>query len=488
MNTFRIIFGLFLLGLGAAALIDFETVSRPLIVLSPDREVTPFLWQLLRVVWLSLGAVGLCLLARGWLFRVFTRVDGLIIAPSRRAFMLRIMLIALALRLAVLLFMPFHLWMDYQSYDELARAWAERGGYYNGEHLTAYWPPGYPWFLSRLYLLFGPHAEIAVWSNLLFGIAIVLLSYVIAREVRGERVARWAVLIVALFPSQVFFANLLASEMLFTPLFLLAVWLALRSAVTQRLHWWLPALTGVALGLATLTRAVSKMYVVVIIICWLWQVQPARRALVMSFFAVVGLAVTLTPWMLRNYYAVGAFAVNTNTGINLFIGNQPSSGMGYNQHAANEYDVNDPAREAEIDRETTRRALEYIREHPLAFIKRGILKTAFFYAVDVDALDYGLLKTDTKTTPGPYFYLALPTQTYYLLVLLAAFLGLAGVYAKTVSARSPGCDLFALTILYWTGIHFVFYGIGRYHFPIIPVFAAFAALYVTARLSRSGKH
>lgn len=488
MNTFRIILGLLLLGLGAAALIDFETVSRPLIVLSPDRDVTPFLWQLLRVVWLSLGAVGLCLLAHNWLFRMLSRLDGLIVAPARTAFLWRIMLVALALRVAVLVFMPFHLWMDYQSYDELARAWATQGGYYNGEHLTAYWPPGYPFLLSRLYLLFGPHAEIAVWSNLLFGLAIVLLSYLIAREVWGERVGRWTILIVAFFPSQIFFTNLLASEMLFTPLFLLAVWLALRSALMPRVHWWLPALAGVVLGLATLTRAISKMYLVVIVVAWLIQVRPVRRALNMSLLVVLGLAVTLAPWMLRNYYAVGSFAVNTNTGINLFIGNQPSSGMGYNQHAANEYDVNDPTREAEIDRETTRRAWEYIREHPLAFVKRGILKTAFFYAIDVDALDYGLLKADTPSTPGPYFYLALPTETYYLLVLLAGFLGLIGVYVKTRAARPSGSDLLALTLLYWTAIHFVFYGIGRYHFPLIPLIAAFAAVYLTSRLNSTGEH
>jgi len=481
MNALRIILGLALLAVGLAALIDFETASRPFIALSPDRDVTPFLWQLLRILWLSLGMVGGCLLARPWILRALARLDGWIVAPRRAVYLWRVVLIAAVLRAAVLWLMPFHLWMDYQSYDELGRQWAAQGGYYNGDHLTAYWPPAYPWLLSRLYLLFGPHAEIAVWINLLFGLAIVLLSYLIARDIWEERVARWTALLVACFPSQVFFTNLLASEMLFTPLFLTALWLSLRSALSDRLHWWLPTLAGVCLGLATLTRAISKMYIVVIVIYWLLQIRPVRRLLATTGLGLLGLAVTLTPWMIRNYCAVGAFAVNTNTGINLFIGNQPSSGMGYNQHAANEYDVNDPTREAEIDRETTRRALEYIREEPLSFIKRGLIKTAFFFAVDVDALDYGLLRSPGAQDPGPYFYLALVTETCYLLVLLAGLVGLTGVYFGRGGGRRPAIDLAALTILYWTGIHFVFYGIGRYHFPIVPIIAAFAAVYLTSR-------
>jgi hypothetical protein len=35
-----------------------------------------------------------------------------------------------------------------------------------------------------------------------------------------------------------------------------------------------------------------------------------------------------------------------------------------------------------------------------------------------------------------------------------------------------------VTILFWTAVHFVFFGHARFHFPIMPIVATFAALYI----------
>ncbi len=175
--------------------------------------------------------------------------------------------------------MPFHIWDYYQSYDELAWQWATDGGYYNGEGLTAYRPPGYPFFLSRMYLLFGHVPLLGAIANIFLGTAIVLLAYLIARKIWNESIARWTMLIMIFFPSQVFFTNLLASEMLFTPLFLLSILLFVEVGKNVAARWPLAAAGGVLLGLASLTRAISKYYLILIVLYWIMQTRDVKRTL-----------------------------------------------------------------------------------------------------------------------------------------------------------------------------------------------------------------
>ena len=482
--TLRYLFGATLLAIGLFALFDFEALGRLFMFLSPDRSVTPFMMQLLRIVLVSLGAVGLAVLFFNFVRRVLDWIDGLVVAPSPGRYVCFALGVGLLLRAAVVLLMPFHLWMDYASYDDLGWQWATKGGYYNGELLTAYWPPAYPFLLSRLYLLFGHVPMTGVAVNFLFSLATAYLAYLIARAVWNERIGRWTLLLLACLPSQILFVNVLASEVLFAPLLLGGIYVALISTGRSRFRWWRPFFCGFLLGLAALTRSIALLCLLPVIYFWLRQSRRLKTGLLLALLGIAGMSVVVVPWMVRNYYVVGSFAINTNTGINLFIGNQPSSGMGYNQHAANEYDVNDPSREAEIDRETTRRAWQYIKEHPWAFARRGVIKVAFFYAVDVDALDYGLLQAAETGQLNASLILAFPTQIYYLLVLYAALVGLATVYVSRRTGRSRALDLLTLTIIYWTAVHFVFYGIGRYHFPIAPILTTLASVCIVDQVER----
>jgi hypothetical protein len=291
-------------------------------------------------------------------------------------------------------------------------------------------------------------------------------------------------LIMTFFPSQVFFTNLLASEMLFTPLFLLSILLFVEVGKNVAARWPLAAAGGVLLGLASLTRAISKYYLILIVLYWIMQTRDVKRTLRLSLLALTGFALVVTPWMIRNYYAVGSASVCTSTGINLFIGNQPGSGMGYNRDIAEQFDVNNTATEAYVDSVTWHRAWDYIFQHPWAFVKRGVIKLGFFYAVDFDALQYGLIDAADKSAANHCVYLAMPTESYYLVILGLACLGVV-IYSIHPHLRNPAGYLLLTTILYWSAIHFLFYGNGRYHFPIVPMLAAFAALSIFNRVKKT---
>jgi 4-amino-4-deoxy-L-arabinose transferase-like glycosyltransferase len=287
----------------------------------------------------------------------------------------------------------------------------------------------------------------------------------------------------ALFPSQVFFTNVLASEILFTPLFLGSMLLFVKGNRSRR--WWLAVLLGgIVLGLATLTRTITTLFLLPVVLYWLHETRSWKNALPRLGLGVIGLAIVITPWIVRNYYAVGRACLSTNTGINLYVGNQPSSGMGYNHHAALDFDLWDPTKEAEIDSVASARAWEYIRRRPFAFLGRGVMKVMFFYAVNVDPLDHQLLHPDGGGHSGIYLALATLVETYYLAVLLMAALAVPVVLRSRIHRGAP-TTLLLLTLIYWTGVHFVFFGVGRFHFPVVPILAALVAVFLAYRIDLS---
>ena len=376
--------------------------------------------------------------------------------------------------------MPFDLWSDFKCYDDLAWQWATDGGYYSGSHLTAYWPPGYPFFLSRLYLIFGHVPLAGAIANIFLGTATVWLSYLLIRELWGERIGRWTTLIMAVFPSQILFTNVLASEMLFTPLFLGATFLLVKGARPNR--WFLSVvLGGMILGLATLTRTITALYLIPMAIFWVVDLRRWRPVLGRSALALLGFALVVTPWMIRNQSAVARFCLSTNSGVNLFIGNQPGSGMGYNQSAAGYYDLGDPTKEAAIDSAASAQAWEYIKEKPLSFLGRGILKVGFLFATDLDPLELQLAAS--PETPGKSWWTAAATlvQFYWLLALTFALFGI-WIVLKSRVHRGGGRWLVLGILIYWTGVHFVFFSIGRFHFPLVPLISALAAVFLAYRV------
>ncbi|MDH4034677.1 MAG: glycosyltransferase family 39 protein, partial [candidate division Zixibacteria bacterium] len=508
--------GIVLLLIGLTSAIAFDRIARWFFFISPDGDIGDATMLELRVVLASLGVIGFYLFFRGGVHRFFRWLHHHINTSSTADFLTIVLSAGLILRVLVILCMEIPLYIDYQGYDELAWTWVQQGGYYNGEHLTGYYPVGYPFFLSRLYYLFG-HAPLAgVLANIFLSLCIGWLSYRIAGRIFGEKTGRWCLLIMMFFPSQILFVNLLASEMLFTPLFLLSLlmfipadargiqgWFkggVMRPHVTPALQsegrqasrltaplpqrrltrsmgdYLLPIAGGVLLGLATLTRALTQVYWLVLLPLFFLQSGSLKKAATQTVLVLAALALVVTPWIVRNHQAVGRARVSTNGGINFMIGNNPGSGMGWIEVDSVEFNTHDATREAYIDSVGWRRGWAFIRQDPVAFLKRGLLKIGYFFAGDLTAIHYQMKQAAENSRVDWSVLVAMYSQGYYIMVLLFGGFGLV-VYARS-SGRRPGGYLLWVTILFWTAVHFVFFGHARFHFPIMPMIVTFAALYI----------
>jgi len=478
MLYLRAMAGTILIFVGVYSLLDFEGISRLFLFLSPDRHIVPYTRLQLRLCLIAATFIGIYLVWLPTWNRLLHHISRYFMRLESKRFLICVLLTGLILRVAVALFGPFHLWIDYLVYDELAATWAATGGYLRDGLPTAYRPPGYPFFLSRLYALFGHYPQLGVTANVLLSLLIIFLACRIARLIWNDRVARWTAIIVALFPSQILFVNLLASETLFTALFLASLTLIL--SVTKwhgrAVYKLLPA--GILLGLATLTRSLTQVYLVLPMLYWYLRTKNIRSTLFCTLVALLGFLAVVLPWMARNYHHKDSFVISTNTGINLLIGNQPGSGMGWNQAVTEEFDFGDPRRETYIDSVGRHRAWQYIKSDPTAFLKRALIKILYLYAGDIEGIGYELTEAANSNAFNRFVGLGLIAETYYLLVLFFALAGIMTVFILMPSSRHPGAWLLLMTLLYWTAVHAVFFGEGRFHFPLIPFLAAFAAVYI----------
>ncbi len=437
--------------------------------LSGDGNVNPHSWLNLRIALMALIVPGVILLA-GVPVHLLKEVSAWLVKPTRLRFVLTLLLLAGVLRGLVVLSMPIHLTADWLDYHNIATETAATGEYRESGHLTTYRPPGWPLLLSLVYYIFGPHPLAGVILNALLGVVLTYTAYRFTRIAFGEMPARWTGAFVAVFPNYLFFTNYLCSEILFTAVLLLSLIVLFENRQSGRLRLWQFLLAGLVMGIAALIRPQAVLLILPVLLFLLFGRYRFAR---MAAFAI-GCALVISPWVIRNYQLNGRATIATIGGMNLHIGNQEAGGIGFTAPDPELIIVpQSPADEARNDRVAYEAAWRFIREHPVLFLKRGVLKVAFMMSNSFQGLEKEVGRV-SRGAPLPWVVpLALLTQSLYYLLLLFAGIGLFNAVRQHRDI-SPPMAFSMLVVVVWLAIHFVFYGEPRYHFPLIPFFAGFA--------------
>jgi 4-amino-4-deoxy-L-arabinose transferase-like glycosyltransferase len=212
--------------------------------------------------------------------------------------------IALVARVGAIVATPhYHPLFDAADYDRHAISIANGHGYPGPQagppdQPTAFRPPLYPLTLAAVHLLGGGWTAGRLLGAL-FGVAAVLLVFLIARRIWGHRVALAASAIVAVFPPLVISTATLLAEPLFLMFMLAALLAVLEYRSAPRLRWALIA--GALCGLATLTRTNGALLVVAVAL-GVWTLRPRLSRVALAAPVAVALAwlVFAAPWVVRN--------------------------------------------------------------------------------------------------------------------------------------------------------------------------------------------
>ncbi len=355
---------------------------------------------------------------------------------------------------------------------------------------TAYWPPGWPLALSLAFRVLGTSTLTVGLFNLVSAVLAAWLTYDLARRLFGsgpiaELGARTALLLLAVYPNSILYVPLALTEVFYTTLLLGGCWLLIARKGAARLVF-----AGLVFGLATLVKA--QTLVVVPLVCLIGLLRDeqivrrtpgviARGGLILAV-AAMGVA----PWTVRNHEAMGAWIpVSTNGGITLLTGNNDSARGGFTPDDAvvKALDARRGLTEMEYDAEASRLGKEWIKAHPVQFLKLMPLKLLRLWGPDGEG-QWAYETGSPAWHAAPWAFLALraANQLWYF-----ALLGLFAVAAVMMirQRRAEGRRLIDWWVLpygialYPTAIALVFSGQSRFHYPVMP-FVCMAAGWVLA--------
>ncbi|WP_158385933.1 glycosyltransferase family 39 protein [Clostridium aceticum] len=374
---------------------------------------------------------------------------------------------------------------DYDAYLEIRNVFP---------HLS-----GYPLVLSYVYRLFGDTVAVGKWFNVFCSVGTAILLYLLVRELLGDTAGQAAGLIFALYPADIMYITLLASEHVFLVLFLLSIYLFIHYTKTTLTGWKVLRLllVGLVMGIAHIIRPVSSLLFPPML-AYLLFFHEIKKPMV-SFLkekgkvvAMIVLAFFLTLGMLNLIYldTVKVPLGKTAGGFNMYVGTDPERTGMWNPTAwqiIEEYD-HDFYR---VHGEAQRRAIERIKEDPTGFVALAEQKFAIQWTTD----DYALYWSMLEVYPDTAFSLwveenkdtvDIVAQSYYMGIVMLALLG---VWYSIKKRREYPIGLAALIVLVFTAAHVLIEVQSRYHHPVVPFFiltAAAALVHVTGAGDKIG--
>ncbi len=418
-----------------------------------------------------------------------------------------ILALAALLRLAAVLWLSDTIpYTDYFYYHEAGRMQAaDWSFFFRRGALDAYaklnwWPPGYPLFLACIYSIVGPSFRAAAGVQVLLGTLVCGLCAAIGTRAAGRTVGLLAAFLVAVNPTYIFTTNLTASENLYVVWLVLGLWLAGRHASSARRD---AAMAGVSFGLGTLTRA-AGLCVPFVVAAWQAWRHPAARPAALAM--LIGFALTLAPWTLRNVLVIGhPVLVCEGGGLNFYFGHNEAP-PGYRRLADTPLAGLRDA--SAIDSAGWRAGWRYILAHPLGLLTRGVVKLVALFAPPTYALhaNSAILIPDAIADPSlaPLAAAARARQAKKDALLHGVFKVLAAVHSYLLLGaalaavffgwrRLPGeLRLAAWLALAWIAVHVLFWAQPRFRYPMevpLALLAAWALVWPrpNARLPNGGE-
>jgi tetratricopeptide (TPR) repeat protein len=380
--------------------------------------------------------------------------------------LLAVALLALAVRLV-------HAWQISQApFADLrlgdARAYhqwalAILGGDWMGRE-AFYQAPLYPYFLAVVHGLVGDGTAMVRFVQAVVGSASCVLLAAAGMTMFG-RAGVVAGVLLAIYPPAIFFDGLFDKSSLVGFFSTLLLFFLAGPRVRYR-----AALTGLTLGLLTLTRE-NALLLAAPVLAWFLIGERAPRA---AALFVAGCLVALLPVGVRNYAVGGQFLLTTSQfGPNFYIGNHPGAQGVYEGLVAGHSDAaterDDAARLAEeaLGRTLTpaevsgywrARAFDFIRSRPLEWLAQLVRKLALTY----NAAEIADTEAQEVHAEWSWVLRALAPFGFGVVAVLAA----CGAVVGAAAARR-WWFVHAIVLTYTASV-VIFYVFARYRYPLVP--------------------
>jgi hypothetical protein len=380
-------------------------------------------------------------------------------------------LVGIALRVLWVLAYPAPQHSDQATYFGLAQGLLLRHSYGVPHGGVAYWPPGYPLFLSCWFLVLGVKAWVPVVVNSFLFVPTLLVANRLAARVGGSPAGKFAMIFLTIWPTYVMTAGMASKEMLVLFLVPFALLLYTTTSATESFGAPKAILAGLFLGAASLTQPSLQLFLFVLV-GWEWlRHENIKHAVGRTLLVAAAMVAVIFPWTLRNHRALGVWVpISSNGGDVFYRANNPLATGGYTPAGEQNLDNLD-----EITRGRTGMQLgkEWVRQNPGKFLLLALRKQVLFLGED----GHGAFETLKRglNIGGIQYVVWKGVSNAFWYLIWALILLLFMTRSKSSLSKQALFSTLLLGCLYLYGIHSIFESGPKYHQPLMVFFAAIAA-------------
>ena len=314
-------------------------------------------------------------------------------------------------------------------------------------------PPMYALVLAAIYALFGEHIVAIRLVQAVMGACIAVLIALIARCLGSKGAGILAGVLWSVYPLGVFIASL-EYPVSVTALLLAAAVLCMMTNVQQTLKAGRVVLSGLLFGAAVLAIP-ATLAAVLAATLWILYWQSARRFVLVTLF-LLGVALSLTPWTIRNLYTYGQIVIVDPRLTQPWVGPAPQEDL--------------------INASILERRIKTLLRYPGTFVARAVREFGRFwelyptrvlmsyqsYREELHERDARIVKQTIFGTHYTDKISIMSTGPVFLFALIGT--GVLGFQKE----RRPGLSLLAMMILFFALGYSCFIGKTRYRLPVEP--------------------
>jgi len=394
------------------------------------------------------------------------------LSSTHKKYFYLILLSALLIKIFFVFTLPAEIRSDSLDYHRIAVNIEKFGEYaFESGKPTANFSCGYPLFLAGVYKVFGTEQAGIRLVNSFLEVITGLFFFLICLKFFDEKYSLIALVIYTFLPSNVLFTQTILTEPVFGMLAIVILYYCLSEEINNKIFF-----IGLIWGYAVLIRSSYSLSVFLMLIYIYkyrkqlfegFKVKRTKRVIQYSLLFMLGLAVVIAPWLIRNKMVIGTFTIATQGGFTFWSGSNPdATGTWYYKIEESNplFNITD---EVARDKAFYKEGIEYAIHNPHKFIITGFKKIGYLFSSERLILLYfnsgdsgGKTSTDVYKSISP-FWIALVNIPYFAIMMMGGW-GLLAFKKKKFFLYG--------FIITWMITFFMFVALARYHYVLIPFF------------------
>jgi len=358
---------------------------------------------------------------------------------------------------------------DSDRYSTIGRNIVNHGEY-TTDDITPdiYWAPGYPFFISFIYRLFGINNMGIRIAQAVLSSLVIIFIYLICAKIFNKRIGMISSLIVSIYPGFIGYSGLLLPQIL--ALFLLTLFILL--IVKFNLKICIDFILGLIAGYLCLVRSEFVLFMPILFLIIAKNSQKLKHLIII--FIIMCSVISI--WSMRNYKAFGKFVlISVHYGDTLWISTWKEEWLEWQEK---EPFISLTKGLDQINSSTVlfKAGINNIKEHPFIYLKMCTKRLYRFWLTGHSNVFYFMTDSLKNYIIKKEYFIALLKIIMLFFNTSIIILGFFGIKLAYRNIKNNNLLYYLLMpIIFFIIMHFFTFATPRYSVPIMPFVIVFTS-------------